>query len=90
MDTVAKKLRFLGDIYEYSHAKDNVLIYTLTPEYYYEDWQEDGGILVVKYRPELKSEKDRYFVLHHIVITINGNIIHDNISDRNKIPEIVE
>lgn len=90
MDSIAKKLSFLGDTYKYSHSKDNVLIYTLEPEYYYDDWQEDGGILVVKYRPDIKSEKDRYFVLHHIIVTLNGSIIHNNISEHDKIPEIVE
>lgn len=79
MEEFAKKLEFLGEIYEYSHAKKNVLTYISQPHCYYSDWEEDGGILVVQYRPEKKG-KDKYYVLHQIVVTTNGRIIHNDIS----------
>lgn len=85
METIAKTLRYLGSAYEYSHAKDNILVYVDQPYYYYEDWQGDGGILVVKYRPECKSGK--YFVLHCMRVYLSGRIEHINISDKNKIAE---
>ena len=47
----AKLLQYRGEIYTYSHSKGNVLIYIIQPHHYYEDWREDDGILVVKYKP---------------------------------------
>lgn len=89
---VAKKLRFRGLDYEYSHSKDNILTYIRQPFHHYDDWEEDGGILVVKYR-ELNNEKDikdRYVVLHHMcVFCHNGHIEELDISKDNRIPEIV-
>ena len=86
METVAKGLKYLGNVYEYSHAKGNILVYVNQPCYYYEDWQEDGGILVVKYRPECKNGK--YLVLHCMRVNLRGGgITHINISKENKIAE---
>lgn len=86
METIAKALKYRGDVYTYSHAKDNVLIYVIQPSYHYEDWQDDGGILVVKYRPECKSGK--YYVLHYMEVSLNnGRINHVDISKENKIAE---
>ena len=90
MDTVARKLEFNFKTYEYSHSKDNILIYISQPEHYYDDWEEDGGLIVVRYRPS-KNEKDRYVVLHQLRVNYcNGHIEHINISNLDKIPKIVE
>lgn len=90
---VAKKLRFRGLDYEYSHSKDNILTYIRQPFHHYEDWEEEGGILVVKYRhlPNEKDIKDRYVVLHQLIVTYrNGYIDECDISNVDKIPEIIE
>lgn len=90
MDNVAKKLKFnYFGVYEYSHSKDNILTYIKQPEHFYSDWEENGGILVVKYRPEMTG-KDRYVVLHCVEVENNGNIFPVDISSLNKIPEIVD
>ena len=44
----AQFLEYMNEIYTYSHSKGNVLIYIIQPQYYYEDWQEDSGILIIK------------------------------------------
>lgn len=89
MEEFAKKLEFLGEIYEYSHAKKNVLTYISQPIVHYSDWEENGGILIVQYRPEKKG-KDKYYVLHQIVVTTYGKIIHNDISAvQNRIATIV-
>lgn len=90
MDKIAKKLKFMWKTYEFSNAKDNILIYTAQPHQYYDDWEEDGGILVVKYRPDVKCEQHRYLVLHQITVGSDGRIFPNNISGNDKIPEIVE
>lgn len=93
MNTIAKKLKFRGNVYEYSHAKDNILTYISQPYHYYDDWEEDGGILVVKYRnvTNEKDIKDKYVVLHEMRVSYgSGYISEEDISNLNKIPEIVE
>ena len=81
---VAKKLIYQHEIYDYSHAKDNVLIYIKQPKYYYDDWIEDGCIIVVKYKPNINN--NNYIVLHKMVIRQGtGNITHVNISKDDKI-----
>ena len=90
MDKIAKKLKFMWKTYEFSHAKDNILIYTTQPIHYYDDWEEEGGILVVKYRPDVIGEQHKYLVLHQISVWNDGRIYPNNISGNDKIPEIVE
>ena len=90
MTNIAKKLKYMGYVYEYSHSKDNILIYTLDPKHHFYDWEEDGGILVVKYRPEINGEKNKYVVLHKIVVFCNGTISPSNISGMDRNPEIVD
>lgn len=93
MITIAKKLKFRGTVYEFSHAKDNILTYISQPYHYYDDWEGDGGILVVKYRnvTNEKDIKDRYVVLHEMKVSYGrGYISEENISKSNKIPEIVK
>ena len=78
---VAQEVRFHECRYTYSHSKHNVLIYVCQPEHYYEDWVEDGGILVIEYRPE-KSEKEQYYVLHELrIFEGSGRINHTNLTD---------
>ena len=78
---VAQEVRFHECRYTYSHSKHNVLIYVCQPEHYYDDWVEDGGILVIEYRPE-KSEKERYYVLHELHINEgSGRIDHINFKE---------
>ena len=60
----AEKLIFRGEVYTYCHSKRNILTYIKQPAYYYEDWQENGGILVVQYKENTKNHK--YYVLHQI------------------------
>ena len=80
----AERLTYQGGVYNYSHSKGNVLIYISQPTYYYEDWVEDGGILVVKYRPNNKN--GQYYVLHKINVSEGtGYINHQNITKQNRI-----
>ena len=80
-DKVEEILVYRGRNYKYSHSKKNILIYISQPEHYYDDWEEDGGILVVEYRPDKKNKNDRYFVLHQLsVYSHNGHIEHLDIS----------
>lgn len=62
---VAKELFFIGKTYTYLRSKSNILVYISQPNYLYEDWQEDGGILVVKFHPD-RLPKDAFEVLHCI------------------------
>lgn len=84
----AKFLEYRGDIYTYSHSKGNVLIYVIQPHYYYDDWQEDGAILVVKYKPNTKN--NQYYVLHNLRICGNGYIEHINLTKQNRIAKEYE
>ena len=80
----AEKLTYLGTTYKYSHSKGNVLIYVSQPAYYYEDWVENGGILVVQYRPNTKN--NQYYVLHQLsVCEGTGHITHLNITKQDRI-----
>jgi hypothetical protein len=86
----AKFLEYRGEIYTYSHSKGNVLIYIIQPHYYYDDWQEDGAILVVKYKPNTKNN-DKYYVLHNLKINEgNGYIDHINLTKQNRIAKEYE
>ena len=86
---VARFIRYGGCVFEYSHAKHNILTYIMQPAYYYDDWQDDGGLLVVEYHPERKGHE--YLVLHYIGVNQrNGYISHNNISKRDKIAKPVE
>lgn len=90
---IAKKLEFNYEEYEFSHAKDNILVYTRQPEHFYDDWEEDGGILIVKYRnmENIHNVKDRYVVLHQLRVSVgSGRIEHVDISKENKIPTIID
>ncbi len=81
---VAKLLKYQGELYEYSHAKGNILVYVSQPYQYYEDWASDGGILIVKYRPNVKFQE--YLVLHKMVINVyTAKIEHVDISKDDKI-----
>lgn len=83
-ENIAKKLEYRGDVYKYSHSKKNILIYVKQPAHYYDDWEEDGGILVVEYRPEVNNHK--YIVIHSLMISYNnGHISHQDISHYDKI-----
>ena len=64
---VAKQLVYQNTIYDYSHAKNNVLVYITQPKHYYDDFEEDGGILIVKYNPG--TNNNNYTVLHKIRIS---------------------
>lgn len=72
---VAQEVKFHGCIYTYSHSKHNVMIYISQPAHYYEDWTEDGGILVVEYRPD-KNEKEQYYVLHELRVNEGSGYIN--------------
>ena len=85
----AQFLEYMNEIYTYSHSKGNVLIYIIQPQYYYEDWQEDGGILVVKYKPNTKN--NQYYVLHKLSIYKgSGHIEHINLTKQNRIAKEYE
>lgn len=90
MNKIAKKLEFNSVIYDYSQSKNNVLTYVKQPFLKYNDLEECGGVLVVKYRPYMKSEKDKYVVLHIINVRNDGFIQQFKISGQNKIPTIVD
>lgn len=83
-EDIAKKLEYRGEVYKYSHSKKNILIYVQQPAHYYDDWEEDGGILVVEYRP--KTNNHQYIVIHSLRVSyINGYISHEDISNFDKI-----
>lgn len=85
MEKVAKYLKYGGYVYEYSHAKKNILTYISQPYYKFDDWREDGGILVVQYRPNM-FVKHRYLVLHCLTVYEgSGRIKHEDISKESKI-----
>ncbi len=85
METIAKKLEYNGEYYEFSHAKKNILTYIKQPYYKYDDWYEDGGIIVVMYRPNVGGSH-KYLVLHKFCIYMrNAEIVPINISKQNKI-----
>ena len=84
MNEYAKKLTYQGKTYAYSHSKGNVLIYISQPAYYYEDWTEDGGILVVRFTPNTKNNP--YYVLHMLNISEGtGHIYHQNLKKKDRI-----
>lgn len=84
MKKVAQHLEYCGNVYQYSHSKDNVMVYIDQPHHYYDDWIEDGGILIVKYRPEYNGHE--YLVLHCLsVCEGNGHIVHMDIHNKNRI-----
>lgn len=84
MENIAKKLNYMGEVFKYSHAKNNILIYINQPHYYYEDWTVDGGILIVEYIPS--SENDKYVVLHYLSVYQNtAHIEYNDISEKDKI-----
>lgn len=81
---IAKQLKYQGQLYEYSHIKNNIAVYITQPEYHYSDWVEDGSILIVKYNPN----NHQYIVLHKLnVFEDTGYIEHINISNQSKIAE---
>lgn len=85
----AKLLKYRGEIYTYSHSKGNVLIYISQPYHYYEDWLDDGGILVVKYKPNTKN--NQYYVLHNLRICEgSGHIEHINLTKQDRIAKEYE
>lgn len=92
---VETKLKYRGDVYEYSASKDNVLTYIKQPIHHYSDWVEDGGILIVKYNANADITH-RYYVLHEFRIAeCNGNITQENLHEYGKLggnryAEIVE
>lgn len=89
MNRYAEKLKYQGGVYKYSHSKGNVLIYISQPAYYYEDWIEDGGILVVRYTPTTKN--NQYYVLHKIRVGEGtGYISHENITRQDRIAKPYE
>lgn len=86
---LAKQLKYQGEIYDYSHIKDNVAVYISQPNHYYDDWIEDGSILIVKYRPNINNHQ--YIVLHKLYIFEGtGHIEHIDISKDSKIAEPYE
>ena len=83
METIAKKLEYNGEYYKFSHAKKNILTYIKQPHSYLYDY-ENGGIIVVMYRPNVRGHK--YLVLHKFRIYIRDAVIEPiNISKQNKI-----
>ena len=75
MDKVAKHIKYMGEVFEYSHSKKNILTYISQPFYQYDDWCEDGGVLVVEYRPNINNHK--YLVLHYLTVSQRtGHIKH--------------
>lgn len=86
MNNIAKKLSYRGNIYEYSHSKNNIMVYISQPTYHYDDWIDNGGIIVVEYRPNVNNH--RYIVLHELSVNCDGgHITHNNISNYSKIAE---
>jgi hypothetical protein len=83
---LATQLKYQGEIYEYSHIKDNVAVYISQPKHYYDDWVEDGSILIVKYNQNTNNHK--YIVLHKLrICECTGHIQHIDISKESKIAE---
>ena len=83
---LATQLKYQGEIYEYSHIKDNVAVYISQPKHYYDDWVEDGSILIVKYNQNTNNHK--YIVLHKLRICERTcHIQHIDISKESKIAE---
>jgi hypothetical protein len=91
----ANQIKYRGTIYDYSASKDNVLTYITQPEHYYDDWTENGGILVVKYQPE-HDEAHQYYVLHELNVSEgSGHIYQENLHEYgknggNRYAEVVE
>lgn len=78
---IARKIEYRNCIYEYNHSKDNILVYLIQPKHYYSDWTEDGGILVVRYKPN-HDENHQYYVLHQLTIREgSGHINHENLHE---------
>lgn len=86
----AQEIKYGDDKYKYACSKHNVLIYVKQPEHFYDDWVENGGVLVVEYRPEA-NPKEAYYVLHEISVSEgSGYITSLDISNRsNRIAEPV-
>jgi len=91
----AQKIKYRDCIYEYSHGKDNTLVYIIQPEHHYSDWVEDGGILIIRYEPN-QDENHAYYVLHQLTISEgSGYINHENLHEYcqhggNRYAEVVE
>jgi hypothetical protein len=83
---LANQLKYQGEIYDYSHIKDNVAVYISQPKHYYDDWTENGSILIVKYHPNTTNHQ--YIVLHKLdIFERTGHIEHIDISKQSKIAE---
>lgn len=83
----AKKLKYHGTIYEFSHADGDILVYINQPCQHYDDWVEDGGILVVKHIPYLDED---YKVLHKLRVNARSayiNDMHESITDDDRLAQ---
>jgi len=84
----AKKLKYHGMLYEFSHAEGDILVYINQPCQHYDDWVEDGGILIVKHRPYVGTRE--YKVLHKLRVNVRSAYIddmHDSITDDDRIAQ---
>lgn len=72
MTKVPQKLEYRGEQYKFLRSKSNVLLYVKQAAYYYDDWQEDGNILVVQFHPG-RTEGNAFEVLHSIRINYHSS-----------------
>lgn len=76
---IPKKLIWNSTVFEFVKSKQNILIYEVKGEYYYEDWIIDPEIIIVQYRKELPLN-DAFYVLFYLEGRGNYKIHTNNIS----------
>lgn len=67
MTKVPKKVEYRSSEYEFLWARGNILLYVSQPAHYYDDWEEDGEILVIQFYPD-RSPGNAFEVVHQIHI----------------------
>lgn len=82
MVKVPKKIEFGYRKYEFLRARRNILLYVKQPAYYYDDWEEDGEILVIQFYPD-RTPDNAFEVVHQM--TVRNIIETDDISKCNRI-----
>lgn len=91
----ANKIAYRGIEYDYRASKDNILTYITQPKHHYDDWTENGGILIVKYEAN-HDEAHQYYVLHQFrIFESDGYIEQENLHEYgkrggNRYAEVVE
>ena len=87
---IEQTLEFLSKKYNFSHSKHNILTYICEAKRYYSDWEEDGGILIIEYHPERSIANGRYYILHCLSVSLQGDINPMNLTGYSRCAEPIK